>query len=472
MWINRKDRRLVTVQAAVVAGLVTWPAIGTAQGQNPFLGSVPSGQAAATTLDLSLPDAFDRALKYNLGVIEGQEGAREAEAVRLRSLNALLPSLAGRVSASSSEINVRAEGINIRIPGVTFPVVVGPFGVNDARLYLSQDVFNWSDHQGLKASTAAARASQYGSRNDREIVVFTTGNAYLVVIADAATVDSVQAQVTTAQTLYAQDVDKNAQGVIAKIDVLRAQVELQTQEQRLIAAQNQLAIDKLTLARIIGLPTGQTFRVTDSVPFSPLADLAMDRAIAQAEATRPDYLGAQSQVAAAEFSQRAATAENYPSSSAALDYGGIGSPNFASAHGTFSASIALNVPIFQGSRVRADVLQATAVLNERRAELADLQARIDAEVRTTFYNLKSSSDLVAVAKSSVELADQTLAQAKDRVTSGVADNLEVVQAQESLASANQAYIASLYAFNLAKLSLAQTLGVAEQSAVAYLLGRK
>jgi len=292
------------------------------------------------------------------------------------------------------------------------------------------------------------------------------------VISDAAAVDSFRAQVRTAQTLYDQDLDKNAQGVVAMIDVLRARVELQTQRQRLIAAENQLNIDKLSLARVIGLPNGQDFRLTDTVPYQPLPDSTLDQALAAAYATRLDYFAAQRQVAAEELALRAATAEVYPSGSLAADYGQIGNPNFGAAHGTYSVSVALNIPIFQGSRVRADKLQAESTLELRRAELADLGGQIDDQVRTAFYNLKSSSELVAVAQSNIELANETVVQAQDRLSAGVANNLEVVQAQESVAAANQSYIASVYAFNLAKISLAQILGVAERSAVTYLLGRQ
>ncbi len=133
---------------------------------------------------------------------------------------------------------------------------------------------------------------------------------------------------------------------------------------------------------------------------------------------------------------------------------------------TFQAS--LNVPIFQGTRVRADKLQTNSALRQRQAELEDLRGKIDDQVRTAFLNLKSSSDLVAVAKSNIDLASQTLKQAQDRFLSGVADNLEVVQAQESVASAEQSYIASVYSYNLAKVSLAQAVGIAEQSALQYL----
>lgn len=470
MLRNGRTARSIVVSCAFWVFALGYPRSSWAQAQSPFLGSVPAGQATGTTLDLSLHDAFDRALKYNLGVIESGQDTRAAHAARLRSLNALLPDLSARVSASLEQVNFAAQGISFKIPGVNIPSVAGPFWVTDGRADLSQEVFNWSDIQRFKAASASERASEYTYKSDRDLVIFTTGNAYLLVISDSALVDSIRAQVNTAQTLYQQDTDKNKNGIIAGIDVLRAHVELQTQQQRLIAAQNQLDIDKLSLARIIGLPNGQEFRVSESVPYAPLTEITLEQALKQAYSTRPDYLSSKAQLQAAELTLRAAGAENYPYVSTDTNYGDIGSPNFTSSHGTVGFDAALNIPIFQGTRVRADKLQADAALQQRRAELADLRGKIDDDVRTAFYNLKSSSELVTVAQSNIDLANQTLAQARDRFTSGVADNLEVVQAQESVATASQSYIASLYSFNLAKISLAQTLGVAEKSALQYLLG--
>lgn len=469
---DRGIPRLWVLRWMILTGILAVPRPGLAQAANPFLGSVPTGQATGTTLDVSLSDAFDRALRYNLGAIEGRENTRAAHAARLRSLNALLANVSGRVSAAVNQINLRAEGFNLSIPGISVPTVIGPFDVTDARLSVTQELLNWSDIQGLKSSGESERAAAFTYQSDRDLVVFTAGSAYLLVISDGAAVESIRAQVRTAQTLYDQDVDKNAQGVIPRIDVLRARVELQTQQQRLIAAENQLNIDKLSLARVIGLPNGQEFRLTDTVPYRALEANTVEQALTQALATRPDYLAAQSQVKAAELALRAATAELYPSGAMAADYGQIGSPNFGSAHGTYSVSVGLTVPIFQGSRVRADKLQATSALEQRRAELADLGGRIDDQVRTAFYNLRSSSELVAVTQSNIDLANETVAQAQDRLSAGVANNLEVVQAQESVAAANQSYIASLYGFNVAKIAFARSLGVAERSAVTYLLGRQ
>jgi outer membrane protein TolC len=219
---------------------------------------------------------------------------------------------------------------------------------------------------------------------------------------------------------------------------------------------------------VIGLPKGQAFEVTDAVPYAPLDGITLDQALERAATTRPDYLSAQAKVRAAELARQSAAAGNYPSLSTDANYGDIGSPNFGKSHGTFAVAISLNVPIFQGTRVRADTLESDSVLRQRKAELADLDGQIDEQVRTAFLNLRSSSDLVTVARSNIELANQTLVQAQDRLAAGVASNLDVVQAQESVASASQSYIASLYAYNLAKIALAQAIGIAEQSALQYL----
>jgi outer membrane protein TolC len=473
--VCRERRRHVATVSVLLVLLVGAPRAGAGQPTGPsqsiFLGSVPTGDRSDTTLLLSLRDTFDRALRYNLGLLESEQDVRAARATRLRGLNALLPDVSGQVSGSREQINLEALGLNLKnlpIPGVTFPTVVGPFNVADARVYVTQQIFNWSDIKHWKSTAESERAVQQSNRSDRETVIFAAGNAYLRVISDRASVDSVRAQLTTAQTLYERSVDQNRAGVIASIDVLRARVELQTQQQRLIAAENQLAIDKLMLARIIGLPKGQTFEITDLITYAPLDDITLEQALARAVATRADYLSAKAKVEAAELARQSAAAGNYPSLAADANYGAIGSPGFGAAHGTFSVAVQLNVPIFRGTRVLADTLNADSLLRQRKAELADLDGKIDEQVRTAFFNLRSSSDLVTVAQSNIDLANQTLVQAQDRLNAGVASNLDVVQAQESVAAANQSHIASLYAYNLAKISLAQAIGIAEQSALQYL----
>jgi outer membrane protein TolC len=430
---------------------------------------VPAGQATGATLAVTLKDAFNRALKYNLGAIQSDQNTRSAHAERLRNLSTLLPTLYGQVSANVQQVNLQALGLRLAtIPGFRIPTIVGPFAVQDIRGYLSQTIFNWSDIKNWKSASESETAAIYSFKSDRDLVVLVTATAYLQVISDAANVESNRAQVRTNQAIYQQNLDQNKQGVIAAIDVLRAKVQLQTQQQQLIAVENQLAIDKLTLARIIGLANGQEFEATDTIPYAPLTGITLEQALQQAQATRPDYQAAKAQLRAAELAQQAAAAQNYPSVAVNANYGDIGSPNFGRSHGTFTVAGTVTIPLFLGTQVRAAKLQADTVLQDRKAQLADLSGKIDDQVRTAFFNLHSSAELVTVAQSNVELANQTLTQSQDRFRAGVTNSVEVVQSQQTVAAANQSYIASLYSYNSAKIALAQAIGVAEQSGLAYL----
>src|SRR3984893_13441648 len=436
--------------------------------ESPYLGSVPTGTPTGTVLQISLSDALDRGLKHNLGLIESDVATRATRAERLRSLNELLPNVNASISQTVEQVNLRALGLKIPIAG--FPVIVGPFGIQDAQGSISQTLFDWSSVEKLRASNERMKASQDSYKSSRDLVVLAVANAYLQVIADSSTVESQQAQLSTSQALYQRAHDQRAAGVAARIDELRAQVELQTQQQRLIAAKDQRYKDMLSLARAIGLPAGQEFTLTDNVPYAPLEGVSLDKALQDAYANRPDYASAQEEVRAAGLSRKAAVAENFPTVTTAANYGDVG-PNFSNSQGTFTASASVNIPIFQGTRVKADVLETDATLQQKQAELDNLRGRVDQDVRNAFFDLDSASELVKVARSNTDLARETLAQAQDRFGAGVSDNIEVVQAQESVSSADQAYISSLYAFNIAKVQVARAVGIAEQAVKGYLGGK-
>jgi outer membrane protein TolC len=435
-------------------------------GTSPFQGSVPTGTATATPLALTMRDAIERGLTANLGAIERAENIRSARADWLASVSKLLPNVTANVSATREQIAVAALGFS-NIPGFPLPKVIGPFSFVDARVYVSQSVFNWADIKNTQSAAASREASEHSYQAARELVVQATANAYLVSIADAALVDATRAQVETATVLRQKASDQNRAGVVAAIDVLRASVSLQTEQQRLIAAENQLALDKLVLARVIGLPRGQSFTLADDVPYTELVEQTLDQALQRAYTSRPDYQGARAYLRAAELARQAAAAERYPSVSVDANYGAIGT-TFPNSNGTLAVGASVAIPIFQGLTVSAHVLRADAALRQARAQLDDLAGSIDEQVRSAFLNLTSATQLVAVARSNVDLAKQTLNQAQDRLAAGVADNLEVVQAQESVATANQSFIASVYSHNAAKVALAQAVGAAEQSALSYL----
>jgi outer membrane protein TolC len=291
--------------------------------------------------------------------------------------------------------------------------------------------------------------------------VQAVGAAYLQIIADASRVEAIQSQVRTAQVLYDRSVDQRRAGTAAGIDVLRSQVELKQQQQRLLAQENQFAKDKLGLGRIIGLPPGQDFNIAESVPFAPLTSLTQEQALSTALGQRYDYQSYKAQVRAAEEAVKAARAERYPTGNVSADYGDVGS-SLSSSHGTFTFVASARFNIFDAGRISADVIQAKATLKQRQDELADLGGQIDYQVRTAFLDIRTAADQVAVAESSLDLANQTLDQARDRFSAGVTDNIEVVQAQESVATANDSLISALYSHNLAKVALARTLGAADQ----------
>ena len=450
---------ILVQRALLIVALLTPPAILGQQSQ--FQGSVPSGAASPTPVALTLHDAVDRGLKTNLGLLVSDSLSESARGARLRSLSALLPSVNGQISQTEEQLSLKTIGLNLTIPGVSIPTVVGPFHYTDVRASTSWEIFNYSSiksHRSAQDNEAAARLS---AQDARDLVVQAVASAYLQIIADASRIDAIRSQVRTAQTLYDRSVDQRSAGTAAGIDVLRSQVELKQQQQRLLAQDNQFAKDKLALGRIIGLPPGQDFNLAESVPFAPLASITQEQALGIAYDQRADYKSYKVQVRAAEEAVNAARAERYPTGNISADYGDVG-PSLASSHGTFTFVASARFNIFDAGRISADVIQARAALKQRQDELADLGGQIDYQVRAAFLDIRTAADQVAVGQSSLDLANQTLEQARDRFTAGVTDNIEVVQAQESVALANDSLIAALYGHNLAKVALARTLGAADQ----------
>ena len=447
------------------AGSVASPGLSK---RNPFTGSVPSGPATAEVLPLSLSDAIDRGLKYNLGLLLDQQESRIAEGERIITRSFMRPNISAYVSDAGQQLSLKAFGFS-SFPGVA--PVVGPFNIFDARASVSQSIWNWSTRYKDRAAAENAKAAQFSYSNARDAVVLAVAGFYLQALAGAARIEAVQAQLTTAQTLYNQAVDMKQAGVIPAIDVIRSQVEQQSQQQRLIFFQNEYQKEKLDLARAIGLPLEQKFDLTDKLGYVPPPLISYQEALGQAYQLRADYQNAQTLVKAAEAAKRAAATENLPSLSLDANYGDIG-PRIYDSHGTFAVAGTLHIGVFQGGRRRGDVMEADALLRQRTSESEDLRGRIDYEVRSAFLDLKSAGDRVDVARSAHDLAGQQVTQSRDRFAAGVTNNVEVVQAQEALAAADENYISSLFSHNLAKVSLARAIGIAEKSVGQFLGGTR
>lgn len=432
-----------------------------------FNGSGTVDKLLPGVIKLSVLDAIDRGLKHNLGLLLSQEQTGTARAQHWRSLSLLLPNASFRTTETIQKINLAAFGIPFTVNGST---VVGPFSVFDARPSVTQRILDFSAINRLRASGEGEKAAQFNVQDARELVVLVVGNEYLLTIASASRLQTARAQFATAQTIFQQTQDLKKAGVVAGIDVLRAQVQMQQQQQRVLASENQLERQKMTLARTIGLPVSQQFELSDSVPYSPLVPFNLEESLARAYQRRPEYLAAEARMRAAEIQVKAAKQERLPTLEMDGDYGALGrAPGDSRA--TYTVAGSVRVPIFQGGRVRADILDAQSALNQLTSQLHDLHSRIEFEVRSALLDVNTSNDQVAVAQQSVSLAGDELKQAQDRFTAGVSGSLEVTQAQESVAIANETYIQALYLNNVAKLTLARALGVAEQQTRAFLTGR-
>lgn len=446
------------------------PAMPPQTGDPSYRGSVPQGQASATPIPLSLGEAIRRGLRANLGLLTSTEASRESRAQRLRALSGLLPKLTGQVSATEQQLNLQALGFLVSFPpstGLSIPTIVGPYGYQTAAVNAQISLFDYSAITNFKASRENIKAASLSVQNARDLVAQAVGNAYLQIIADGARITATQAEIDADNAVYTNAARRHDAGTAIGIDVLRSQVELKQRQQILIAVKNQFEKDKLTLGRVIGLPVGQDFTVADPAPSVPLEAVSLKDALGKAYEHRADFRAAKARLTAAEFTLRSARAQRYPTLTANGYYGAQGLRLFTNSHGVFSATGAVQFNIFDGGRIKSDILQSNSELQNRRNELENLRGQVDYEVRNALLDLTAAGAQVDVAKSNTELANQTLRQGQDRFAAGVTNTVEVVQAQQAVADANDNLISAQYQYNVAKVALARALGLAEENMQVY-----
>jgi outer membrane protein TolC len=439
-----------------------------------YAGSVPTSNPPAGPVRLSLAGALKLGMKANLASISAGNSVRASRAEQIQALSALLPNISANASETVTQVNLAAYGFQFKLPpGLNFsiPSVVGPFSYSQLQGTLSQSIYDPVQRRNWKASKESERASILSAKDARELIALAVGGTYLQTLAAAARVESQRAQVDNAQAVYNQAVVRKTAGTNSKIDVMRSLVELQTQQQRLSSLQADLQKQQIALARVIGLPQDRELILAEPLTAHDAAIPDASSAIEQANRRRADLQSAEAQVKAAEQALSAAHAERLPSVSVNGDYGVLG-PNPANNHGVFAVTGSVNVPIWQGGRTRGDIQQAETTLHERQAELADQRARVEQEIRNALIEVQTASGQVHLAESNRGYASETLAESRDRFTAGVATTVEVVQAQEQVASAESDYISSLFSFDLARLSLARATGEAEADLPTLLEGRR
>jgi outer membrane protein TolC len=438
----------------------------------PYNGSVLDTSNINVALPLTLDNALKLGLRNNLGQISQTNSVLAAKGQRLVARSALLPNVSSSIGETLSKIDLAAQGLTSSASGIPgLPSTLGPFNFFDARaVQVRQTVFDLVQIGNLRSATQNLKAAQAAAMDARDLIVFAVVGSYLQVTTAQARVVAARVQAETSRSVYQQASDRLKAGLNARIDVTRSQVQYQTDVQRLRAEQADVEKQKLNLSRVIGLPYGSNFIVAEEFPYTALGDLTVEEALKRANAARADLRSARAAVQAADSALRAAHAEYLPTLSIAGDYGAEG-VNPAQGHGTYTVGGTLSVPIFQGGKVQGDVEQARATLNQRKAELQDTFGVIDRDVRVAFIDLSAAADQVVVAESNVSLSKDILLQARDRFVAGIADTVEVVQAQQTVAQADNDYINAVFEHNLAKVALSRAMGQAELSVQNLLRGK-
>jgi len=432
----------------------------------------PVDQATPGALPLSIDDAVDRGLKRNLQVLLAAQTEQSVRGQILGVYFALLPNMSATAYSNALEVNLAALGFKPSslaafgfAPGTVS--TIQKVDTTSAQFNADQVLFDLPDIYLYQAAKKADNVVALNLLNARGLVVYQVGTQYLASLADQAQIANTQALLTADQEVLRQATLAHDAGVGANLDVLRAQVQLQSQQQALLRAQNTFAKDKIALNRLIGLPAEQDLTLTDTVPYAELADLPLDQAKTIAYQRRKELLGLQAELEVVQRAQKAVKYERLPSLSFNGDYGVIGVTQ-GSYHGNFAAQGTLKIPLFEEGRFRGESQVVAAQQVSLQHQIDSLKITIEAQIRASRLDVESSAEMVKVARSNVDLAAQALSDTRDRYAAGVADNLPVVQAQAALASAQSQLIATEFQFNQAKLTLALNTGVEESQYKQYL----
>lgn len=426
--------------------------------QGPYVGSRPEGKLSPETLGLTLDAALKMALRNNLGRLSQDAGVQQAEGQRLVARSALLPNINIGAAEVFSKTNLRTVGLKTSIIP---PSVV--FNYDDLRGLLQQSVVDLVSLHQFHGATELVRSSMASARNARDLIVLAVGGTYLQLTATRARLDASKAEVEYDKAVYQRARDQFDAGVAAKLDATRAEVQLETEEQRTISLQADLDTQSLRLARLVGLPIGQQFVATDVYTFHPQTDFTLETALDRAMHRRQDLVAAAASIRAADASVKAAHSEWLPNVAIRADAGIAGTAPTQTALGVYTVQGIVTIPVYNGGRVAGDVKQASAAQTQRRAEYEDAHAQVDQDVRQAFIQLNAAESQVRLSTRNQALAHESLTQSVDRFVAGVTDTVEVVQAEQAVVQADDDQITALYQHNLAKLSLARAMGSAEET---------
>jgi len=416
--------------------------------------------AQAPPVTLTLSQAVDLALKNNLQALLAEERVTEARGEKAVALSALLPNLSGVAYESNLTSNLTAMGLSAEIfPGI--PAFIGPFNRFDARVQFSQTVFSLASIRRYQAGNRAVTLAGHHRQLAAQQIAAATSLAYLAVLESGESVAAAQANLELARRLLDLAKSRREEGVATGIDVARAETRLANQQVQLAQTQTNLDSARLGLLRIVGAPLSCQLALTQEMRFSPQPPPDRALAVDQALAGRVELKAARESLRIAELQRKAAVADWAPSASFFGDYGSSGLKVNAVNLPTRSIGVRLDVPLFNGGRTRAETQIASSRQRQAEMQLNDLRAAVEKDVRQALDNLATREEQVKAAQKAVALAERELELAQDRFRNGVADNIEVVNAQTAVENARQALVSSVAQFNVARLSLAVASGHAE-----------
>jgi outer membrane protein len=438
--------------------LLISPVLTEAQGTNKR-SSLP-GPSPTDVLRLTLDQAVGLALKQNptaqIAILQAAQSVQDKNIARAD----LLPQVDAKISDEAQKVNLLAE-FGGRSPFPGFPKTLGPYQVFSAGPTVGATIFDltlWRRYQAAQSTVGASRAT---SLSTREQVILLVVSQYIGTLRAVANVEASQSRVDLAQALYDQAADLQKEGVGTGIDTLRANVELQNEKQRLLEAENDRETSLFGLSKLLNLDPRQRIELGDSLSFFDTPQPEVEPSMEAALAERQEWKSLQSQIKSAKFQKSASQDLRLPSLrfDGNFDYVGT-SGNTTLPTYTYEASV--NLPLFTGGRIHAEVVRADLEIRKLEQQQADLRNQIALDVKTALLNLSSARSEVQVANLGVQLSREEVDQARDRFKAGVANNIEVIQAQDSLSRANDNQIAALYRFNQARADLARAVGQMEK----------
>jgi outer membrane protein len=419
-----------------------------------------SGAAPTGVLQLTLNQAVSLAIKQNptaqIALIQALQAVQDKNVARA----ALLPEVDASVKEQTQRINVRAqfggEGI---FPGI--PTALGPFPIFSAGPSIVAPVFDLTLWRRYQTSQNTLDASRANSLSTREQVILLVVSQYIGTLRAVADVQASRSRVDLAQALFDQAADLQKEGVGTGIDTLRANVELQNEKQRLIEAEADRERSLFGLSRLLNLDPRQVIELGDALGFFDTPQPEVEPSIEQALGDRQEWKSLNSQIKAAESEKKEASDSRLPNLRVDGNWAYLGThPNDAVSTYTFTASV--NMPVFTGGRIHAEIVRSNLEIQLLQQQQDDLRNSIALDVKTALINLTSARNEVQVANLGIKLSTEEVDQARDRFRAGVANNIEVIQAQDALARANDNQIAALYRFNQARADYARSIGQMEK----------